>query len=95
MATLRNQLRVAALLAPLLSACATTPQWDSRFGESVRRTLAAQTVQAADPAGVANPNPVAGIDGRAARAAQEQYERSFAQPQAQSAASTSLMGSAK
>jgi hypothetical protein len=31
----------------------------------------------AQPAAARNANPVTGIDGRAARAAQEQYERSF------------------
>ncbi|MBC7454806.1 MAG: hypothetical protein H7335_14090 [Massilia sp.] len=70
---------VAAGLALLLSACAaSTPQADARFGLSVRATLAAQV---AHPDAGRNPNPVTGIDGRAARAAQESYEHSFSQAQ--------------
>lgn len=72
--------RLGAVLtvALLLPACAaTTPYWDGRFGDSVRATMAAQV---ADPAAVRNTDPVKGIDGRAARAANDRYERSFAQP---------------
>lgn len=69
---------VLCALALLLAACAsTTPHYDMRFGESVRATLASQV---AHPDAGANRNPVAGIDGRAAAAAQERYEHSFAQP---------------
>ncbi|MEO7497053.1 MAG: hypothetical protein ABIT83_06565 [Massilia sp.] len=69
---------VFCALPLLLSACAsTTPQWDRQFGASVRTTLAAQV---ADPAAAANPNPAAGLDGRAALAAQQRYEHSFQQP---------------
>jgi type IV pilus biogenesis protein CpaD/CtpE len=63
-----------ALAATLAGCASTTPQWDSRFGDSVRASLAAQV---ADPAAARNPNPVAGIDARAASAAQTRYERSF------------------
>jgi hypothetical protein len=35
----------------------------------------------ANPAAAANTNPASGIDGKAARAAQERYEKSFAQPE--------------
>lgn len=84
--TLRIQL--GTLLALLLSACApTTPHWDARFGESVRATMASQV---ADPAAVRNANPVDGIDGRAARAAHERYERSFARPEAEPVAPSGM-----
>ena len=70
----------AALLVSLLAACAsTTPQWDAHFGDAVR-TVRAQ--QLADPAAPASLDPVRGIDGRAARAAQERYEHSFREPPA-------------
>jgi type IV pilus biogenesis protein CpaD/CtpE len=73
--TLRIPVFIAATLALLLSACAaTSPQADARFGQSVRATLLSQVAQ---PAGVRNDNPVTGIDGRAARAAHESYEKSF------------------
>jgi type IV pilus biogenesis protein CpaD/CtpE len=69
---------MGALTAWWLSACASsTPHYDQHFGESVRATLASQVI---NPAASANPNPVAGIDGRAAIAGQDHYERSFSQP---------------
>ena len=78
-----------AVLALLLSACAaTSPQADARFGQSVRATLASQVAQ---PAAVRNANPVSGVDGQAARAAQERYERSFAKPET-AAAPPSMIG---
>ena len=80
---------MAAGLALLLSSCAaTSPQADARFGLSVRATLAAQV---AHPDAGRNPNPVDGIDGRAARAAQESYERSFSQAQSGSTYSIPLV----
>ena len=70
---------MSTLAALALSGCAaTSPAFDSEFGASVRTTLASQVVH---PAAARNGNPVSGIDGRAARAAQERYEKSFAQPQ--------------
>jgi type IV pilus biogenesis protein CpaD/CtpE len=78
-ASLRIRVSIAAALAQLLAACAApSPQADARFGQSVRATIASQVAQ---PAAVRNANPVDGIDGRAARAAQEHYERSFGQAQ--------------
>jgi hypothetical protein len=83
--------RVGALLsAALLSACAsTTPHWDARFGDSVR-ALNAQ--QVARPQASANADPVAGLDGRAARAAVERYERSLPEPKAASAPMSQASG---
>jgi type IV pilus biogenesis protein CpaD/CtpE len=80
---------MAAVLL-LLSACATTPHSDARFGESVRAAVAAQI---ANPAAARNPNPVMVMDGRAARAGQEHYERSFGQSETPSATSVGLSGS--
>ena len=73
-ASLRIQVCIATALALLLSACATTPHADARFGQSVRATFASQVAQ---PAAVRNADPVTGVDGRAALGAQERYERSF------------------
>lgn len=67
----------AALALPVLMAACAAPQWDARFGDTVRATTASQII---DPAAARNANPVAGIDGRAARAAQARYEASFVQP---------------
>lgn len=70
---------VPLLCAGLLHGCgSTTPHWDSRFGKATQANLAAQTI---DPAASANPGTASGIDGRAARAAYDNYQRSFAQPE--------------
>lgn len=67
---------IAALL--LLQGCASAPRFEKNFGTAVRANLAAQTV---DPRAAANTNPANGIDGPAALAAHERYQRSFAQPE--------------
>jgi hypothetical protein len=80
---------LSILLAGVLSACvSTTPHWDSRFGVDTRMALAQQI---AHPAAARNADPVAGMDGRSARAAYERYQKAGSdQPQ------TSLMnGGAK
>ncbi|MGX4641097.1 hypothetical protein [Massilia sp. SYSU DXS3249] len=61
----------------LLQGCSTAPRFEKNFGNAVRTNLAAQTV---DPRGAANVNPATGIDGPAARAAHDRYQRSFVQP---------------
>ncbi|MGJ9418417.1 hypothetical protein ACHAC9_11725 [Massilia sp. CMS3.1] len=66
---------IVALL--LLQGCSTAPRFEKNFGASVRANLAAQTV---DPRAAANTNPASGIDGPAARAAHERYQRSFVHP---------------
>lgn len=69
-----------ALLAAVLGGCApVAPHYESSFGNAVRAAVAAQV---ADPLAVRNPNPVAGLDGRSAQAAQQQYEASFKTPTA-------------
>lgn len=61
------------LLAGALSACvSTTPHWDRRFGLDTRMVLLQQT---ANPAASRNGDPVAGMDGRSARAAYERYQK--------------------
>lgn len=66
---------IAALV--LLQGCSTAPRFEKHFGAAVRANLTAQTV---DPRGAANASAASGIDGPAARAAHERYQRSFAQP---------------
>ena len=72
---------IVALL--LLQGCSTAPRFEKNFGMAVRANLAAQTV---DPRAAANTNPANGIDGPAARAAHERYQRSFIQPDAAASA---------
>ncbi|WLI89208.1 hypothetical protein Q4S45_21340 [Massilia sp. R2A-15] len=84
--SLRIRIQLGALTALSLSGCvSTTPVMDRQFGDSLRATLASQV---ANPGAPRNANPVNGIDGRAARAAQERYEASFAQPQPSAEAPT-------
>lgn len=64
----------ALLLCTALAGCSTAPRFDEHFGETVRANLSSQV---ANPAAAANANSAAGIDGAAARAAQERYQRSF------------------
>ena len=83
MNTLRHTLRYAGagLLLALLGGCANTPYWDAHFGEAVEFARAQQVL---NPDAGQNPDPVAGIDGRAAHESVEAYERGFRtqQPQA-------------
>jgi type IV pilus biogenesis protein CpaD/CtpE len=62
------------MLGVLLQGCSSTPRFNDHFGASVRANLAAQVIE---PAAAANTNPVHGVDGTAALAAQERYQRSF------------------
>jgi len=80
--TQRPARQLAALALVLASCClqgclSPTPHWDARFGDATRANLAAQVI---DPAPANVTNPAAGIDGRAARAAYETYQRSYANP---------------
>jgi type IV pilus biogenesis protein CpaD/CtpE len=68
---------IMALL--LLQGCSTAPRFEKNFGRAVRANLAAQTI---NPGAAANTNPAHGIDGPAARAAHERYQRSFIRPDA-------------
>ena len=72
--SIRRRSFVLVLLLGALQGCSSTPRFNDNFGASVRANLSAQVI---DPAAAANANPVSGIDGAAARAAQERYQRSF------------------
>ena len=71
------------LAASTLTACAafpvtaTTPYWDTHFGANARLALAQQVI---NPAGSRNPDPVAGIDGKAAQQGYARYQKSFSDP---------------
>lgn len=67
-----------ALAAAALAACAFYPSSvDERFGSAVMGARAQQTV---DPGAAARRGPPAGIDGQAAKASVERYEKSFEVP---------------
>ena len=91
--TFSPPIRRCLWLAPLLALAActhgSTPQFDARFGQATRLALA-QQVQ--DPAAVGNTTPADGLDGASARAVIERYRASFAQPNAQPASSSTMLG---
>lgn len=91
MNTRMNKLGAAvAVLAATLAGCApVAPRFERSFGDSVRASVASQI---ADPAAVRNANPVAGLDGAAAKGALTQYEKSFSAPAAHESAMISGNG---
>lgn len=73
----------ALTIAGLLTGCAaSTPQFDQRFGATVRDAMASQV---AHPDAATNTDPAAGMDGRSAVLAFDRYQKSFAQPAQQTA----------
>jgi type IV pilus biogenesis protein CpaD/CtpE len=86
MATTCNRPAAAAataavvLAALLLQGCSATPRFEDHFGASVRANLAAQVI---DPAAAANASSASGVDGTAALAARERYQRSFKESEQQ------------
>jgi hypothetical protein len=71
-------LLIPALGAVMLSACASsTPHLDYRFGQAVDTAKAMQTL---NPDASRNPDPVAGLDGAAARESIDRYRESFKAP---------------
>jgi predicted Zn-dependent protease len=71
-----SKLNLTAYALLALAGCSSSPRIDNHFGEAVRANLSAQVV---NPAASNNANPAAGVDGHAARSAQERYEKSFTQ----------------
>lgn len=67
------------LVLVLLGGCATstTPAYDLRFGDAVRESRQRMTL---NPNAGANPDPIAGMDGRSAREAVGRYQDSFKAP---------------
>jgi hypothetical protein len=83
--------------ACMLTACAlqppsSTPQWDRHFGESARIALARQIIE---PEAGRNPDPVAGMDGHAARTAYERYQKASSEAAAQPSSFTIGVSGAK
>jgi hypothetical protein len=71
-----TKLTCCAVLA-VLAGCSTTPHYDKHFGDAVREARRAMTI---NPNASANPDPVAGIDGKAAQQAITRYQDSFKTP---------------
>ena len=67
-----------ALLIVLMAGCATvTPNYDTKFGDSVREAKLKMTL---NPSAGRNPDPVAGMDGKAARETIILYQETFKAP---------------
>jgi type IV pilus biogenesis protein CpaD/CtpE len=60
-----------------MSGCSSTPYLDATFGHAVNAAKAAQTI---NPEAALNPDPVAGLDGPAAKESIERYRSSFKEP---------------
>lgn len=72
------QITTVIALASVLTACVEpAPRYEAEFGNATRATLNAQII---NPDAGNNPDPVTGLDGRAARDAINSYQKSFAQP---------------
>lgn len=65
-----------SLLAVLAGCASSTPNYDMRFGDAVRQARQAMTLNP----GVASPDPIAGMDGKAAHEASGRYHESFKSP---------------
>ncbi len=80
----RHARRLAALAGGmLLAGCVhTTPDWDGHFGDTTRLLLAQQVAR---PQAARNADPVAGMDGRAARGSYERYQKTSSEPAAATA----------
>ena len=78
----RHMRRLVALAGGmLLAGCVhTTPDWDAHFGDTTRIALAQQVAR---PQAARNADPVAGMDGRAARGAYERYQKASSEPATQ------------
>ncbi len=79
-----NTIQTSIRLALCVGVCATlggclssTPEWDKNFGNAVTQI---RTMQTLNPTASENNDPVAGIDGAAAVAAQTAYGKSFTAP---------------
>ncbi|HYS64620.1 MAG TPA: hypothetical protein VEN30_12525 [Paraburkholderia sp.] len=73
--------RWTALIVPVcaaLSGCMTsTPIWDAHFGEALKTVTQAQII---DPHAAEHAQAAAGVDGKAAASAMDNYDKSFHQP---------------
>lgn len=76
---MRKPILVALAVSALfvLTACSTTPHYDAFYGDAVRQNRIAMT---ADPAASSRRDPVAGMDGLAAKEATTRYLQTFKEP---------------
>ena len=82
---------LALLAIATLSGCVatTTPETDARLGEAMTMLRAQQTM---NPDASLNTEPVIGLDGKAAKAALDNYSNSFRKPPSESAGLMGISG---
>jgi hypothetical protein len=82
MTSILSRLGAAALLA-MLAACASHPsRFDRQFGVAAKATLQQQIIRPGPPAS----QYVGGLDGQAAKSANDNYQKSFRDPVPQTGA---------
>jgi hypothetical protein len=89
----RNHFLIGSVAAAVLlgvNGCATTPELDRHFGETVNLVKAQQTL---NPAAALNTNPVKGMDGKAAKSGYDAYQKSYATPEPKTNSFTIGVGS--
>lgn len=73
-----NFTTLLALASSLIACAEPAPRLEAEFGNATRATLNAQII---NPDAGNNPDPVAGLDGRAAHAVIQNYQKSFINPE--------------
>ncbi|MFD2365569.1 hypothetical protein [Pseudoduganella sp. GCM10020061] len=69
--------QMICLLLGLCAGCSTTPNYDARFGDSIRMTRSAMIANADAPI---DRDPVVGVDNQAARESFTRYLNTFKEP---------------
>ena len=83
---------VLCVLLAVTGCVSTTPHLDSHFGEVVSLVRAQQTL---NPDAGRNADPATGMDGKAAKSAYDEYQKSYRAPEPQSNAFTIGIGGAR
>ena len=79
----------AGLLVVLAGCTNTTPNLDAKFGNAVNQAKAQQII---NPDASRNTDPVAGIDGRAAKGSIDNYHKAYESPTAPPSGSVGTIG---
>ena len=79
----------AGLLVILAGCTNTTPNLDAKFGDAVNQAKAQQII---NPDASRNTDPVAGIDGQAAKASIDNYHKAYESPTAAPSGSIGTIG---
>ncbi len=72
-----NQLAIAALIGLMAGCASVTPNYDAKFGDTVREAKLKMTI---NPDAGKNPDQVAGLDGKAAKESMIRYQETFKTP---------------